>query len=144
MSSGTKRLNIRLMGAPEIHIASANPAALPLNHLKARALLFYLAAAEEPIRVITLQPSCGAKSAPAKRTIRCAPASIMCARRFRTAARNRPWSATGKCWASIPMRMVWVQGRPGVPDHIPAEARLAFLEDRDKVWWKALSSPAGR
>jgi hypothetical protein len=44
MSNGMNRLNIRLMGTPEIHIASANPAALPLNHLKARALLFYLAA----------------------------------------------------------------------------------------------------
>ena len=44
MSSGKNRLNIHLMGTPEIHIASANPAALPLNHLKARALLFYLAA----------------------------------------------------------------------------------------------------
>jgi len=44
----------------------------------------------------------------------------------------------------LAMRMVWVQGRSGVPDHILAEARRAFLEDRDKVWLKALSSPAGR
>jgi ribosomal protein S18 acetylase RimI-like enzyme len=44
----------------------------------------------------------------------------------------------------LAMRMVWVEGRPGVPDHILAEARRAFLEDRDKVWLKALSSPAGR
>ena len=45
MTSVTNRLNIRLMGTPEIHIASGVPAALPLNHLKARALLFYLSAA---------------------------------------------------------------------------------------------------
>ena len=44
----------------------------------------------------------------------------------------------------LAMRMVWVEGRPGVPDHILAEARRAFLEDRDKVWLKALTSPVGR
>ena len=49
MSSGKNRLNIHLMGAPEIHIASANPAALPLNHLKALALLFYLAATRQAL-----------------------------------------------------------------------------------------------
>jgi DNA-binding SARP family transcriptional activator/tetratricopeptide (TPR) repeat protein len=38
------RLNIGLMGAPEIRIAPGNSAVLPLNHIKARALLFYLSA----------------------------------------------------------------------------------------------------
>ena len=42
----------------------------------------------------------------------------------------------------LAMRLVWVQGQAGVPAHIIAEARRAFLDDRDKVWIKALSSPA--
>jgi DNA-binding SARP family transcriptional activator len=37
-------LKIRLMDSPEILIAAGDSAALPLNHIKARALLFYLAA----------------------------------------------------------------------------------------------------
>jgi ribosomal protein S18 acetylase RimI-like enzyme len=44
----------------------------------------------------------------------------------------------------LAMRLVWVQGLPGVPDRVISEARRAFLEDRDKVWLKALSSPAVR
>jgi ribosomal protein S18 acetylase RimI-like enzyme len=44
----------------------------------------------------------------------------------------------------LAMRLVWVQGLPGVPDHVISEARRAFLEDRDKVWLRALSSPAAR
>lgn len=34
----------------------------------------------------------------------------------------------------LTLRQVWVQGGPGVPDHIVAEARRAFLNDRDKIW----------
>jgi Acetyltransferase (GNAT) family len=41
----------------------------------------------------------------------------------------------------LAMRQVWVQGRPGVPEPIVAEARRAFLNDRDKVW-KAVTSSA--
>lgn len=44
----------------------------------------------------------------------------------------------------LALRQVWVQGHPGVPDHILAEARRAFLEDRDQVWLKAISSPLQR
>ncbi len=44
MSRGMTRLDFRLMDTPEIHLASGDATALPLNHLKARALLFYLAA----------------------------------------------------------------------------------------------------
>jgi len=40
----------------------------------------------------------------------------------------------------LTLRQVWVQGRPGVPDHIVAEARRAFLNDRDKIWITAASS----
>lgn len=40
----------------------------------------------------------------------------------------------------LTLRQVWVQGQPGVPDHIVAEARRAFLNDRDKVWINAASS----
>ena len=39
----------------------------------------------------------------------------------------------------LAMRQVWVTGLPGVPESIVAEARRAFLNDRDKVWLKALS-----
>ena len=31
-------------------------------------------------------------------------------------------------------RQVWVQGQPDVPESLVAEARRAFLNDRDKVW----------
>ena len=37
----------------------------------------------------------------------------------------------------LALRQVWVQGRPGVPGHIVAEARRAFLNDRDKIWTSA-------
>lgn len=34
----------------------------------------------------------------------------------------------------LAMRQVWVQGQPGVPEPVVAEARRAFLNDRDKIW----------
>lgn len=34
----------------------------------------------------------------------------------------------------LAMRQVWVTGLPDVPESIVAEARRAFLNDRDKVW----------
>lgn len=37
----------------------------------------------------------------------------------------------------LAMRQVWVTGLPDVPEAIVAEARRAFLNDRDQVWWKA-------
>jgi hypothetical protein len=37
-------------------------------------------------------------------------------------------------------QVVWVQGQPDVPDQLVAEARRAFLNDRDKVWLNASSS----
>ena len=40
----------------------------------------------------------------------------------------------------LAMRQVWVQGRSGIPDQIVAEARRAFLSDRDKVWKEAAAS----
>ena len=40
----------------------------------------------------------------------------------------------------LTLRQVWVQGQPGIPDHIVAEARRAFLNDRDKIWKTAASS----
>lgn len=40
----------------------------------------------------------------------------------------------------LAMRQVWVTGLPDVPEPIVIEARRAFLNDRDKVWWKAGSS----
>ncbi|HET6847116.1 MAG TPA: GNAT family N-acetyltransferase [Anaerolineales bacterium] len=39
----------------------------------------------------------------------------------------------------LAMRQVWVTGLPGVPDAMVAEARRAFLNDRDKVGLKAVS-----
>jgi GNAT superfamily N-acetyltransferase len=39
----------------------------------------------------------------------------------------------------LAMRQVWVTGLPGVPESIVAEARRAFLNNRDKVWSKTLS-----
>lgn len=41
----------------------------------------------------------------------------------------------------LAMRQVWVTGLPDVPESIVAAARRAFLNDRDKVWLNALSSP---
>lgn len=40
----------------------------------------------------------------------------------------------------VAMRQVWVTGLPEVPESIVAEARRAFLNDRDKVWLNASSS----
>ena len=40
----------------------------------------------------------------------------------------------------LAMRQVWVIGLPGVAESIVAEARRAFLNDRDKVWMNAVSS----
>jgi hypothetical protein len=40
----------------------------------------------------------------------------------------------------LALRLAWVQGRPDVPEHLVTEARRAFLDNRDKVWLKAISS----
>jgi ribosomal protein S18 acetylase RimI-like enzyme len=40
----------------------------------------------------------------------------------------------------LTLRQVWVWGLPQVPDHILAETRRAFLNDRDKVWLNAVSA----
>jgi GNAT superfamily N-acetyltransferase len=40
----------------------------------------------------------------------------------------------------LAMRQVWVEGLPGVPEPIVAEARRAFLNDRDKIWKRVASS----
>ena len=40
----------------------------------------------------------------------------------------------------LAMRQVWVQGLSGVPEPIVAEARRAFLNDRDKIWKTVASS----
>jgi len=40
------------------------------------------------------------------------------------------------------MRMVWVEGWPGVPDALVDEARRVFLDDRDKIWHSAFSHAA--
>ena len=39
----------------------------------------------------------------------------------------------------LPLRMAWVQGRPGVPEKLVAEARRVFLGNRDQVWLDAVS-----
>ena len=44
----------------------------------------------------------------------------------------------------LAMRLVCVQGQPGVPAQVVAEARRAFLDDRDKVWLRAVSPAAPR
>jgi ribosomal protein S18 acetylase RimI-like enzyme len=43
----------------------------------------------------------------------------------------------------LTLRQVWVQGRPDVPDSLVAEARRAFLNDRDQVWLKAFTQGWG-
>jgi len=43
----------------------------------------------------------------------------------------------------LALRQVWVQGRPEVPASLVAEARRAFLNNRDKVWRDARTSAAG-
>ena len=40
----------------------------------------------------------------------------------------------------LALRQVWVQGLPDVPDKLVAEARRAFLNNRDQVWLTAPSS----
>ena len=40
----------------------------------------------------------------------------------------------------VAMRQVWAQGLPGVPEHIVAEARRVFLDNREKIWLRAMSS----
>ena len=40
----------------------------------------------------------------------------------------------------LTLRQVWVQGQPGIPDHIVAEAQRAFLNDRGKIWKNVASS----
>jgi ribosomal protein S18 acetylase RimI-like enzyme len=40
----------------------------------------------------------------------------------------------------LAMRQVWVQRQPGVPEPIVAEARRAFLNDREKIWKTVNSS----
>jgi Acetyltransferase (GNAT) family len=44
----------------------------------------------------------------------------------------------------LAMRQVWVTGRPSVPESIVTEARRAFLNDRDKVWLKAVSQESSQ
>jgi ribosomal protein S18 acetylase RimI-like enzyme len=38
----------------------------------------------------------------------------------------------------LAMRLVWVAGRPDVPESLVTEARRVFLDNRDKVWLTAL------
>ncbi len=40
----------------------------------------------------------------------------------------------------LAMRLVGVQGRPGVPEQLVADARRAFLDNRDAVWLKAIEA----
>jgi ribosomal protein S18 acetylase RimI-like enzyme len=40
----------------------------------------------------------------------------------------------------LAMRLAWVQGRPGVPMPLVAEARRVFLDNRDQVWLEAISA----
>ena len=42
----------------------------------------------------------------------------------------------------VALRQVWVQGRPDVEESLVAEARRAFLNNRDKVWLDARTSAA--
>ncbi len=39
----------------------------------------------------------------------------------------------------LPIRQVWVEGLPDVPDRIVSEARRVFLNDRGKIWSNAAS-----
>jgi hypothetical protein len=41
----------------------------------------------------------------------------------------------------LTLRSIWVQARPDVPDSLVAEARRAFLNNRDKVWLAAVEEP---
>lgn len=42
---------------------------------------------------------------------------------------------------TLTKRQVWVQGLPGIPDHVLAESRRVFLNDLNGVW-KSASAPA--
>jgi hypothetical protein len=44
----------------------------------------------------------------------------------------------------LAMRLVWVQGLPDIPEPVVADARRAFLDDRDKVWLRAVAPSAPR
>ncbi len=39
----------------------------------------------------------------------------------------------------LAMRLVWVQGRPGMPENAVNEVRRAFLGNRDRVWLEGLT-----
>lgn len=43
----------------------------------------------------------------------------------------------------LAMRLAWVQGLPGVPEDLVADARRVFLDNRDQVWLTALSAAHG-
>lgn len=38
----------------------------------------------------------------------------------------------------VAMRLVWVRGRDGVPEHVVTDVRRALLGDRDRAWLSAL------
>jgi hypothetical protein len=40
----------------------------------------------------------------------------------------------------LALRQVWVQGLPDIPEDLVAEARRAFLNNRDQVWLTVPSS----
>ncbi len=42
----------------------------------------------------------------------------------------------------LAMRLVWVEGMPGMPEQVVAEARRVFLGNRDNVWTSALAMAA--
>ena len=42
----------------------------------------------------------------------------------------------------LAMRLAWVQGLPGIPETLVADARRVFLDNRDQVWLAALSTAA--
>jgi hypothetical protein len=44
----------------------------------------------------------------------------------------------------LPIRRVWIEGLPNVPEGIVSEARRVFLNDRGKFWSKATSSFANK
>jgi ribosomal protein S18 acetylase RimI-like enzyme len=43
----------------------------------------------------------------------------------------------------VALRQAWVQGLPGVPDSLVADARRVFLDNRDRVWLNSLAPIAG-
>ena len=43
----------------------------------------------------------------------------------------------------LAVRLVWVQGRAGVPEAVVAEARRVFLDNRDSVWLRSVQSLKG-